>query len=389
MVFPLDLNRHMEKKYPRIFDQLNKIDGTEYQVLHMFKSAIPQEDQIPVLALAAWRKNKVILHFDSEAAIAITTMTTPPEKSMPTSELKHLPYSAFALKTVGIDVLDPKTDAAKDFFTGNAFVWLDGDTLNTAWEKGNGGFQSACIELSKSHTINDIFDDSIILFLSHAGYSSEDLKLLKRLLDVSHFHELTEITQRHYTRMRSRLGENMPAVFNNAINTANLQDILLSRLINIVLYLGCDNADIENAAEKLKAGAMAGMLKDAQKPDTKNDAADDEHLHVSRTKARSAIREIGDSTVFDVGYRIAAKWRRQAQSKSNSSTAGKGSGGKRGYGTRRAHWHHFWIGPRKGEIADDIMNPLPGERGLRRNWVDETEIHPELKVDSATVIPVE
>lgn len=392
MVFPLDLNKSMEKKYPGIFDELKDITGTDFQVYHMFKRSIPQDDIATILALAAWRKNKVIFHFDTDAAMTITTMTTPPEKSMPTSELRHLPYSSFALKTVGINVLDSKTDTAKDYFTGNAFVWIDGDTLNTAWEKGDGKFESAYIELEKSHTINDTFDDSVVLLLSDAGYSSEDIVLLKRLLDVSHFHELTEITQRHYTRMRARLGEDTPVLFNKIIHVANLQDILLSRLINIILYLGCDNADIENAAEKLKAGAMAGMLKDkdVQKSSVKGDAADDEDdRHVSKTEAKAAIREIGNSTVFDVGYRIAAKWRRQARSKSSDSSTGKGTSGKRGYGTRRAHWHHFWIGPRKGEIADDIMNPLPGERGLRRNWVDDTEIHPELKDDTATVIPVD
>ena len=195
-------------------------------------------------------------------------------------------------------------------------------------------------------------DDSIALCLTMAGYSSEEIDLLKRLCEVSNFHELTTVTQRHYTRMRVRLREDTPSVFNRAIDMANLEEILMSRLINIILYLGCENADIENAAEKLKAGAMAGIImdKDAEKDKV------DEDRHVSKTEARAAIREIGDSTVLDVGYRIASKWRKQAKTEAGEKTKRKGTGGKRGYSPRRGHWHHFWIGPRNGKIAEDIMN---------------------------------
>ena len=386
MIFAIDLNNKMEKKYPHLFEELQAIEGTENRLFHMYERKIPNEDHVLILALAAWRKNKVIFHFDCDAAKEITTMTEPPEKTMPISELKHLPYSSFALKTdVEIAMLDPRTDEVKDAFSGNAFVWLDRDMLNTIWEKENGAFLSACVDLSSSHTINDLFDDSVTLCLTMAGYSSEEIDLLKRLCEVSNFHDLTTVTQRHYTRMRVRLRENTPSVFNRAIDMANLEEILMSRLINIILYLGCENADIENAAEKLKAGAMAGIImdKDAEKDKV------DEDRHVSKTEARAAIREIGDSTVLDVGYRIASKWRKQAKTDTGEKPKRKGTGGKRGYSPRRGHWHHFWIGPRNGKIAEDIMNPLAGEKGLRRRWLDDTEIHPELKNDQATVIPVE
>ena len=396
MIFPIDLNTRIEEKYPRLFDELQVIEGTEYQILHMYERDIPRGDHALILALAAWRKNKVIFHFDGEVAKEITTQTDPPEKSMPISELKHLPFPSFAVKTgVAISMLDPKTDMHRASFTGNAFVWLDKDLLNTLWEKEDGEFLSACIDLSSSkHTINDLFDDSVMLFLSTAGYSSEDIALLKRLCGVSDFHELTAVTQRHFTRMRVRIGEDAPSVFNRAIEMANLQEILMSRLINIILYLGCENADIENAAEKLKAGAMAGIIKDRdrEKNDKEKDGDKYEDRHVTKTEARAVIREIGDSTMLDVGYRIAARWRRQTQTEKGQTDAGektKRTGGKRGYSPRRGHWHHFWIGPRNGKIADDIMNPLAGEKGLRRRWLDDTEIHPELKNDQATVIPVE
>ena len=128
----------------------------------------------------------------------------------------------------------------------------------------------------------------------------------------------------YYTRMRNRLGERMPVLFKNAIGTANLEEALMSRLINIIMYLGCENADIENAAEKLKAGAMAGVLMDKALSHRKVEKQDDD-LHVSKTEARSVIREIGDSTVLDVGYRIAAKWRRLEKADGDRQSTRKGT----------------------------------------------------------------
>lgn len=58
MFFAIDLNRRMEKKYPRLFDELQAIEGTEYRFLHLYERGIPSEDQNAILALTAWRKNK-------------------------------------------------------------------------------------------------------------------------------------------------------------------------------------------------------------------------------------------------------------------------------------------------------------------------------------------
>ena len=44
MFFAIDLNRRMEKKYPRLFDELQAMEGTEYRVLHLYKHGIPNED---------------------------------------------------------------------------------------------------------------------------------------------------------------------------------------------------------------------------------------------------------------------------------------------------------------------------------------------------------
>ena len=54
-----------------------------------------------------------------------------------------------------------------------------------------------------------------------------------------------------------------------------------------------------------------------------------------------------------------------------------------GYSKRRAHFHHFWIGPKNGALADDIMNPKAGERSLRLRWIEATEIHPELRDENS------
>ena len=308
MLFPIALNKRMEKKYPRLFDELQAIDVKD-RSLYLFKKYVPNKDHNALLALTTWRMNKVIFNFNAEATKEITSITKPPEELLPVSELKHLPYSSFALKTnVEFSFLDPKNDEVVESLTGNAFVWLDKEYLYTVWEKSNGEYVSACIDLFLPISLNHFYNDNVEEYLYLSAYSLKEIAQLKRLCGVTSFHELTEITQHHNTRMRVRFGDRMPVVFNKAIGAANLKEAIISRLINIILYLVCENADIENAAEKLKAGAMAGVLMDKALSHRKaeKDQQDDD-LHVSKTEARSIIREFRGSTVLDVGYRIAAK----------------------------------------------------------------------------------
>ena len=147
-------------------------------------------------------------------------------------------------------------------------------------------------------------------------------------------------------------------------------------MIRIILYLNCANSDIESAEEKLRAGAWASVL-DGEHTDT-----------VPRSQRKQALRSIEGAQVFDIGYRIGGRFKR-SYSGEPASRKGDGKGTTRGYGKRRAHWHHYWIGPRDGVIADDIMSPGEGERGLVLYWQEATEIHPELRDDRVTVIPVE
>ena len=142
----------MEKKYPQIFDKLANM-STDERAFSLMLLNVPDENRIKILALLAWRKNKIIFNFDDEVSNEITTMTHAPDKNLPSSELQHLPYPSFAVKTVPFSVLDPQTDKVKAAFTGNAFVWLDNGTLNTTWEKADGSLQSALIEFGNDKTI--------------------------------------------------------------------------------------------------------------------------------------------------------------------------------------------------------------------------------------------
>lgn len=97
---------------------------------------------------------------------------------------------------------------------------------------------------------------------------------------------------------------------------------------------------------------------------------------VSKTKRQQIQRQNQEVTVQDVGYRIAGKFKRSYSEGTEESESRGISIGNHGYGKRRAHYHHFWVGPRNGPIAEDIMHPQPGERGLVMYWLEETEIHP-------------
>lgn len=63
---------------------------------------------------------------------------------------------------------------------------------------------------------------------------------------------------------------------------------------------------------------------------------------------RNNAKRRSQATWNDVGYRIGAElraWKR----KGPASHSGNGAGGSVRPHMRRAHWHHFWVGPRDGE----------------------------------------
>ena len=251
---------------------------------------------------------------------------------------------------------------------------FDSENYKNPDEIGEYAFTSAYLELKDGLTLSECFDRSVTEKLRHR-FTASEVDEICNTFEVESFSTIENYTDEHYDSLLSRFGEDRMNYLRDSFYLAHIQEGLMQRAIHYILYLNCSNADIERAEEKLKAGAWASLLG--------GDPRD-----VKRNEHRQALRENEGTQTFDVGYRIAGKFIRSYTQGVTTGNNGVATS-SRGYGKRRAHYHHFWIGPRDGKLADDIMAPKPGERGLILKWLEATEIHPELRDDLATDVPVD
>ena len=377
MIFALDYLNQMERKYPGVLDSIASQPDVASCFLAMAQLGVNRDDYNLMISLRAWQVDKVIYCFEREIAVEVMNQTESPNYEIPISLMKCLPYPCFAVQTVPFDLLDPQNDNEVGAYTGNAFIWIEEGQLISTWETRDGQFDWTVLDLDSIPTFDDCFDALIKSRLNVVGIREEEIPLILRLLRVNRFCELTDLNSFHFSRLLSRFNEQKAQAIIDSITNSSIREQFLQRVIHIILYLNCTNADIEAAEEKLKAGAWSSII------------GGDEVEYIPKTKRRQALRACEGTKVLDVGYRIGGRFKRSFSSEPTTSRQEMSSTGSRGYGKRRAHYHHFWIGPRNAPIAEDIMRPAPGERGLVLYWLDATEIHPELKDDLGTVVEVE
>ena len=370
-VFPLAYMKTMERKYPRV------LSSASLSILDLSAAGVHADDANIMLSLYRWKADKVYYNFESQIAEDLILNTDSPDKTIPVSFLK-LPYPCIAVSLVGFDMLDPQSQRQINSFTGNAFIWEENGTIIFTWEMRHGGFTWGTLPKDKMLSINDAYEEMIKSQLSNEGYN--DHALILKLLRVNCFSDITSFDTKQYNRLRIKYEEEGASRIITCIRLASTYELLLHRVIQVLLYLNCSNADIETAEEKLKAGAWASPL--GGNPAT----------HIPKTKKEQVLRQLHGINAQDVGYRIAGKFKRSYSEddseQRNNGNNGTGTG-TRGYSKRRAHYHHFWVGPKNAPIAEDIMHPQSGERGLVLYWLEATEVHPELKDDIATVVEVE
>lgn len=364
MLFAIELLNQMETKYPGVLAAMQQSTAPE---IVMAQKRVSSADYTCMIALMHWRRDKVIYIFEEGVAREIMEQTDDPERTFPLSCMRQLPYPCIAVHVSPITIVDPGTQEILEEYTGNAFLWLDGDCLFSAWQLEGDKFLLSQLDLKDGMTIDDCYENIVTGNLERF-FSVSEITEIKRKLGIRHFSDLSFLSA-------NALGQQSQP-FNTAIRLSNVQEILMQRALHVIFYLGCENADIEAAEEKLRKGTWASSV--GGKP-----------REVKRNERRQALRETEGFNINDVGYRIAGKYRRSYSTPPEKSPVGDGSGKTQGYSKRRAHFHHFWIGPRNGVIANDIMNPKPGERGLRLRWIEATEIHPELRNDDATLVDVE
>lgn len=374
MTYAIYLLKRMDKKYPSLLTQLTQQPDilSSYKLMHTRK--VEAQDMTALLSLRSWCKDKVIYNFDPGIAAEIIETTEDPDGKIPLDILTHLPYPCIAVRVTPLSVMDARTNRVIADYTGNAFIWVEEERIISTWELDGGTMEWTSLSVTEDVTIDECFDKMVEGLLKMAFISDKEVPLIKKLLDIEHFYELQQITERHMSRLRNRLSPEKAQSVLNVIEKANQQEVLLHRIIHIILYLNCTNADIEAAEDKIRAGAQASILLGGEP--------------ISQAQKKRILREHEGSTIMDVGYRITGKYHKGLSSTTEEENPNRNQG-TRGYSKRRAHLHHFWIGPRTGPIAEDIMNPQAGERGLILRWVDATEIHPELKDEQAIIVPVE
>lgn len=371
MEFALNYLNAMERKYPGTLAMMEK-NPSKWMDICINRKVDPA-DFNGMRALMRWRGDKVIYNFNPTVASEVFQETEAPNYKIPVTIMRHLPYPCIALKIMNFDIISPFDDRQLEVYTGNAFIWTEGDALHSAWEfdNGNHNFVHAHIDLKDGWTLARC-TGFIMEKLLRQHFSTAEVAEIKK--EIGDFGDGMAFDEGSYDRLETRFGSRFEHI-KNAYYLSRIQETLTQRVIHYILYLNCNNADIESVEEKLKAGAWASILGEETK-------------EVKRAAKRQALRENEGTIINDVGYRIAGKFKRSYSGEGKNKT-GNETGTKRGYGKRRAHYHHFWIGPRDGAIAEDIMNPCDGERGLVLYWLDATEIHPELKDEKATIVPVE
>ena len=380
MVFALEHLQEMERRYPGVLSMMEKHDIRSV----LYGKNIPDKHKLGMLALMHWRRDKVIYHLAPETAEAIIGETESTNYKIPVSVMRHLPYPCIAISLAPFSVVKIRS-MQYESYTGEAYLWRDKDILCTAWRVAPGdegidedeySYVGSSVELIEGQSLTDCFDVSVEKRMSEKFTSSEINKILQ-ILGVPNFGNLSLFTEQNYDNLKKHFGEEKTEYIMRYLERGSIDETLIQRAIHTILYLNCTNADIESAQEKLKAGAWASLI------------GGEQTTSVPRAVRRQAIRENEGAQVMDVGYRIAGKFRK-GLSGDNRRTPSPGEETiARGYGKRRAHFHHYWVGPRDGKIADDIMNPKPGERGLVLKWIEATEIHPELRDDLTVVVPVE
>lgn len=249
MLFALEYLNRMEKKYPGVLQSIDSQPDIASSYLAMAKLGVDRDDFNLMVSLRAWNTDKVMYSFERGIAAEVTTQTENPDYQIPVSFMKHLPYPCFAVHLAPFSLLDPRSQREIMAYTGNAFIWMAEGQLISTWEVRDSQFDWTVLDLDRLSTFDDCFDALIRRHLMMAGIEDEEIPLVLRLLRVDRFGDLTELTSYQFSRLSNRFGEEKAQSIINGIKSSNAQEQLLQRVIHIILYLNCTNADIEAAEE--------------------------------------------------------------------------------------------------------------------------------------------
>ena len=373
MFFALDYLQKFWKKYPGLFTQLSSCQDFDACFEVIEKRKIPSRHHILISALNNWNKHKIFYKFENTVSNEIFEHAKDAVGYIPESSVKYLPYPCFAAQ------ISPFTVSSKLIselsFTGNVFIWLDQKGLQATFEmyKNNNemNFCWVAMDVNDISSYAALLDYMIVDSLISHGFPFEVISVIKTILRINSFQG---IKNKYFSEIREILKQSFEFDQIDIIEKAFIRGVRNEELIKIVIqiisYLNRDGSDIEAVKEKLKQGDWASVIGGEPRVLTSNEI-------------EQALQNIENIKInaFDVGYRIASRYRHSSldnnsnEDKIETSETSKQKSYTLGYGKRRAHKHTYWI-------------KKDGERVPIVKWVEATEIHPELRNDLATEIPV-
>lgn len=244
MLFALDYLNQMEAKYPGVLDQITTEPDMAACIRAMKRLGVAFHDCSLLLALRTWRPKMATVTLDPGILELVMNLTLLPSQPIPIPVLKQLSSPCFAISTCPIELKDWANDQVVITYTGNAFIWIEDSKLFSAWEIEDSTiepFYLAILDLSKPTTLDECFDDYIKNELCAAGFDESDIPVIRKILGVNQFHNLTRVSRDHYSALSCCYGNKGTSIIKGIIEAGTRREQLLQKSIHIVSYLVSSN----------------------------------------------------------------------------------------------------------------------------------------------------
>lgn len=333
---PLQIVKQMSDAFPGCYDEVEKMrrdKGKELPdwddrcyipinatlaIMDLYRGKNPNFYRFPALlaAIAAWRRFKPIYTFDKDLFDLLTSETD--DIIIPMDVLQNLPYDCLY-----IDV----EEAGKEYL--GYFVCWDYD-VNTC------GLELRFLEVSRD---GEFVPD---IMMVKSGWTIEDS--VKALIK-SNLNNLTdtEIVQNMKSWGIETNEDKVKKMCGAGFVEHTTKRIL--ELLQPVLYICAINADISENPEQKKIHRPPAP----------------------KAPIKDAFREIEK---WDVGVRVGSQIRKHRVSEDSAQSRSSGTHRSPRPHTRRAHWAHYWTGPRKPD--EDGNKP---EQTLILKWIPPTYVN--------------
>lgn len=152
-VFPLELKKKIDRKYPGVLTALtNNPGGVESCLAIAARRNVEPIDRNVIAVLSKWMKYKACYHFEKQLALDLLNHVEEPSFKIPIQSLKHVPFPCMAWQLVPAQITIAGISNA---ISGNVFVYLEDSTLFALWELDSGNFFPTSVYLEKDYTIKE------------------------------------------------------------------------------------------------------------------------------------------------------------------------------------------------------------------------------------------